>query len=174
MSCNQTLTGIASDCTPSMGGIRRVLLANRADVTSRTVVDGIVTAITMASSGSSTAKFHAYAFKPETAYVNNERQINAANGGNYVNTAIYMQFHRQDTTKRLEVEAIAHAETVAIYEDNNGLFWMAGYDNPLTESAGNAPTGTAAGDFNGYTTTISGNEPEYPLEVDADIIEGLL
>ena len=32
MACNQTLSGLVKDCSPSMGGITEVLLANREDV----------------------------------------------------------------------------------------------------------------------------------------------
>ena len=50
MSCAQTLTGIAKDCEPNMGGIVEVYLANKADVSAIQITDGQVKGITMSTS----------------------------------------------------------------------------------------------------------------------------
>ena len=50
MSCNQTLSGLVKDCSPSMGGIVEVLLANRDDIESVSADSGTVSVITMAAS----------------------------------------------------------------------------------------------------------------------------
>lgn len=170
MACNQTLTGIAYDCTPSMGGVRRVLLINWAEVTGVTLTQNVVSAITKETGKA----FKEYRFRPNTAYANAERQVSAENGTNYVNESLYMQFSKQDTAKRLEMEAIGRTETMGVVEDANGKFFLYGKDFPLAATAGTAPTGTAAADFNGYSVTLGAQSAELPYEVDATIIAGLL
>ena len=43
--CNQTLAGIQLDCTNSMGGIKRVYIANYGDVTGQIVADAVLAVI---------------------------------------------------------------------------------------------------------------------------------
>ena len=169
MPCPQTLNGIARDCQSSMGGIRRVLMANYDDVTV-TVTDGIISAIALAGA----AKFKEYLFRRNTGSLTSAYQLSDT-GNNGVQSDLLMVFTRLETTKRLEVEALAHAEAVAIVEDCNGKFWYLGKDEPLTIADGtNAATGTARADLNGYNVALQDHSLELPLEVDATIIAGLL
>ena len=161
MSCSQTLAGLARDCSPSMGGIKRVLLANRTDVASITISSNKVTAITMESS----KKFYEYNFKPGTSSMASNYQVNVENGVAYVQTDLQMIFNRMQTTARVEVMAMAAADLYAIVEDNNGLYWMLGMDEPLILSAGDGLTGTARTDRNGYSVTLQDNSKELPIEI---------
>lgn len=153
-----------------MGGIVRVLLANRDDVSAITVTDGMITAITMAAS----KDFKEYLFRPQTGSMTSERQIDEAAGTNYVQTLLALVFNRMETSKRLEIEALALADAVAIVEDANGKYWYLGKDHPLHMSAGGGETGTARGDRNAYTTTLQDDSKEFPYEVDPDIVAALL
>lgn len=170
MSCSQTLKGIARDCSASMGGIVRVLLANHADVTALTIADGVITAITMATGKT----FYEYALRLGTSNLTHSRQINAENGVNYVQSSLQMVFNRMETAKRLEITAIAQADLAAIVEDANGVFWFLGKDHPVTISAEEDGTGTARSDRNGYSVTLQDNSLQLPLEVSSSIIAGLL
>lgn len=176
MPCPQTLNGIARDCQSSMGGIRRVLMANFDDVSAMTVTSGVITAITMASHGTPpvTETFKEYLFRRNTGSLTSAYQVSDT-GNNGVQSDLVMVFTRLETTKRLEVEALAHAEAVAIVEDCNGKFWYLGKDEPLTIADGtNAATGTARADLNGYNVALQDHSLELPYEVDATIIAGLL
>ena len=159
MACAQTLAGIVRDCNPNMGGLRSVYLANFADVDSLTVTSSVVTAITMVSS----KKFYKYEFVRNTASMSSNYAVNAENGTTYVETDLLMVFNRMDTTKRLEIVALAQGELVAIVEDNNGNMWYLGYDEPLTLNAGDGLTGTARADRNGYSVTLRDNSREMPM-----------
>ena len=159
MACAQTLAGIVRDCNPNMGGLRSVYLANFADVDSITVTSSVVTAITMVSS----KKFYKYEFVRNTASMSSNYAVNAENGTTYVETDLLMVFNRMDTTKRLEIVALAQGELVAIVEDNNGNMWYLGYDEPLTLNAGDGLTGTARADRNGYSVTLRDNSREMPM-----------
>lgn len=161
MPCSQTLAGIARDCLTNMGGIKRVLLANQSDVASITETSNKVTAITMAAS----KKFLEYNFRPGTGSMSSEYQFSDDNTPVGVRTDLTMIFSRMETAKRVEVTAMAQADLYAIVEDNNGLYWLLGRDEPLSISAGNGGTGTARTERNGYTVTLSDNSIEMPIEI---------
>lgn len=167
MTCSQTLIGIAKDCAVNLGGVKRVLAANAADITSVTVTDNIITAITKS------AAFVEFNFRPQTANFASTWQIGDG-GAKYVQTLLAMAFSRMETSKRIAVMALAQADAVAIVEDANGKYWYLGKDNPLELNTGDAGTGTARTDRNGYGITLEDNSLELPYEVDASIIDGLL
>ena len=127
MSCAQTLSGILRDCAANMGGVVEVYLANKADVTAITKTADKVTAITMREiSTGVTAMFKRYQFKPETASMTSNYQVNQANGTAFVQTDLVMVFTRMETAKRIEVSAMAQGELIAIVKDANGLYWLLG------------------------------------------------
>ena len=170
MACNQTLSGLVKDCSPSMGGITEVLLANREDVSAVTADTGKVTEITMASS----AKFKSYTFARNTGSMTSTYTIDQASGVRYVTTDLLLQFNRMETAKRVEISALAVNDLVAIVKDANGIYWYLGYDEPVNASAGDGQTGTARGDANRYTITLQDNSKEMPMEVDSTIIAALI
>lgn len=170
MACNQTLSGLVKDCSPSMGGITEVLLANREDVSAVTANTGKVTEITMASS----AKFKKYSFARNTGSMTSTYTIDQASGVKYVTTDLLLQFNRMETAKRVEISALAVNDLVAIVKDANGIYWYLGYDEPVNASAGDGQTGTARGDANRYTITLQDNSKEMPMEVDSTIIAALI
>lgn len=177
MSCSQTLSGIAKDCAVNMGGIKRVLLANKDDVSAITVTSGKISAITMVSAGTPpvSAKFYEFLFRPNTGNFASSWQINNENGAKFVQTLLTMIFSRMETSKRVAIMALAQADLVAIVEDANGLYWFLGYDDPLMLADGSdAQTGTARADRNGYTVVLEDNSNELPYEVDGTIVSALL
>lgn len=152
-----------------MGGIDIVLVANRDDVTAVTVTDGKISAITMAS----LAEFKEYYFRPGTGSMTSEYQVDEAAGSQYVQTLLALAFSRMETSKRVEISALALADAVAIVGDNNGKWWYLGFDHPLHLNAGTGETGTARGDRNGYSITLQDDSRELPYEVNASVVEGL-
>lgn len=170
MACNQTLSGLVKDCSPSMGGITEVLLANREDVSAVTAVSGKISEITMAAS----AKFKRYTFARNTGSMTSTYTIDQASGVKYVTTDLLLQFNRMETAKRVEISALAVNDLVAIVMDANGIYWYLGYDEPVNASAGDGQTGTARGDANRYTITLQDNSKEMPMEVDSTIVPALI
>jgi len=165
MACSQTLAGITRDCSSNMGGIKKVYIANAADVTSVTLTSNVVTAITMAS----TKKFYEYAFALGTSSLTSNWQVNAENGTKFVESDLLMVFNKADSTKRLEIMALAQAEMVVVVEDNNGTQWYLGYFEPVLLNGGDLQTGTARGDRNGITVTLRESSPELPLPCTATV-----
>ena len=161
MACSQTLNGLTNDCAANMGGVVKVYLANKADVSAVTLTQNKVSAITMVSS----AKFKTYYLRPNTASMSSNAQVNQENGSNYWQTDLLMVFNRMETSKRVEVVAMAQGELVAMVEDANGALWFLGFDAPLAISAGDGLTGTARADRNGYSVTLQDNSKEPPYEI---------
>ena len=170
MACNQTLSGLVKDCSPSMGGITEVLLANREDISAVSAVSGKISEITMASS----AKFKRYTFARNTGSMTSTYTIDQASGVKYVTTDLLLQFNRMETAKRVEISALAVNDLVAIVKDANEIYWYLGYDEPVNASAGDGQTGTARGDANRYTITLQDNSKEMPMEVDSTIVPALI
>ena len=161
MACSQTLSGLAKDCAASIGGIVEVYIANKADVDAVTVTSGQITGITMHSS----AKFKTYQFRPGTGSLSSNYTVNAENGTAFVESDLVLVFNRMDTTKRVEITAIAQAETCAIVKDGNGTYFFLGYDEGMVIGAGDGLTGTARSDRNGYSITLHDVSQEMPYVV---------
>lgn len=170
MSCLQTLAGLARDCQSNMGGIIEVYIANFADVLSKTLTTGQISAISMAEN----AKFKRYAFPKNTGSLTSTYNIDPASGVRYVTSQLVLQFNRMETTKRVEITALSLGDLAVICKDANGTFWFLGYDEPVNASASDGQTGTARGDANRYTTTLQDESREMPYEVDPDIIANLV
>ena len=170
MSCIQTLSGLTRDCSSNMGGIVEALIANYADVTGVTVSDGIISAISMASS----AKFKRYSFAKNTGSLTSNYDIDAASGVKYVTSDLLLQFNRMETSKRVEITALALGDLAIIVKDANGKYWYLGKDEPVNASAGDGQTGTARGDANRYTITLHDESLEMPYEVDSSIVDALV
>lgn len=170
MACNQTLSGLVKDCAPSMGGIVEALIANFDDISEVTITDNKVSAITMASS----AKFHRYSFARNTGSLTSNYTIDPATGVRFVASDLVLQFNRMETTKRVEISALAQNDLVVIVKDANGKYWFLGKDEPVNATAGDGLTGTARADRNGYSITLQDNSLEMPYEVVATIVDALV
>lgn len=169
MSCSQILSGIAKDCGSSRGGIKRTLLANRADVGRITVTDDQITAIAMAAG----TYFLEYNFPAGTSSLDSSWQLNE-NGTKYVQSLLQLSFSRMNTSKRAAIMSLAQADLAAIVEDVNGDFWFLGFDEAVQLSDGGLGSGVSRTDNNGYTLTLEDNSSALPYRVDPSIIADLL
>ena len=163
MACTQTLSGLTRDCLGSLGGILEVYLANVDDVSSITITSNKVTAITM----NSTAKFHKYALRRNSGSLTSTATANAASGNQFYTNDLLLQFSRMETTKRVEIAAIALADTIAMVKDANGIYWLVGdQDHPLNLAGGTiGQTGQASSDRNGYDLPLQNESPDLPVEI---------
>lgn len=164
MACSQTLAGIKNDCALSMGGIKRVWLADYKEEAA-TVDNEKVNAIALVSG----TTWHPYYFRKNTGSMTSTLTVDQANGVNYVTTELSLVFTKMDTVKRIEMAVLATADVMAVVEDANGTKWFLGKDNPLSCTAGAGETGTAKGDGNKYTLTLTDESKSYPYEVTNDV-----
>lgn len=129
---------------------------------------------TIDSIGVETEKFKAFHFARNTGSMTSTYTIDPATGVRYVTTDLVLQFNRMETTKRVEMVALAQNELVLIVKDANGKYWLLGKDEPVMATAGEGVTGTARSDRNGYSITLQDTSLEMPYEVDPAIIAELV
>ena len=170
MTCNQTLTAILRDCSPSMGGIIEVMFANKEDVQEVALSEDMVNSITMANS----KKFVKFQFARNTGSMSSNYTIDPTTGVKFVTTDLVLVFNRMETSKRVSIKALVQNDLVAIVKDANGKYWYLGYDEALNATAGDGMTGTARADRNGYSVTLQDNSHEMPYEVNSEIIAALV
>lgn len=170
MACNTAIVAVLRDCESNLGGVKRVLLANFDDVTAVTLADGAVSAMTMAT-GKTFVEIYV---RPETSNFSASPQFNDA--GDYAGEegTLALTLNRMDTGKRGTVDTISKNDMKVIFQDGNGKFWLLGYDNPVRRSGGDAATGTAMTDTNGYGLELRSRDNQLPYEVPAAVVEGVL
>lgn len=173
--CSSTLTSIGTSCDSQMGGIKVVYGISKSQIDTITVTDGVVTAITTKNDTTGTNPtpylFHTYAFRKQSSSMTSTYTVDDVNGVKYVTTELTLNFAKQETAKRVSITALANCESVFVVKDNNGKMWLLGYDNPVTVSALEAATGTAYGDANIITITLSDMSAELPMEVQINTFE---
>lgn len=176
MSCLLT-SGWAKGCKDNAGGLKRILLANKGDVTSFTegttgspaVPSGEIITITMAALASW------YEFVPNKMSSNwvENIQANTQNGTIGYEQVLTMIFAKNEATKRNQVALLGQGEVYAIVEDYNGKYFLLGEFNGVELTGGSSASGTALSDLNGWTLTLSAMEPEPAKEVTADAVATL-
>lgn len=158
MACSAILKGLCADCLPSIGGIKKLYIANFVD-NAYTVSNGEVTAI------SENVEWYEYFIRKNTGSFTSTLNVDAANGTNYVSTEISVVFNKMETVKRIEMAALALADMLVVVEDENGIKWAFGADRPVTCTAGGGETGTAKSDANHYTLTLTDESDSYPFAI---------
>ena len=153
-----------------MGGIVEAHAINKEYLSEITAQEGVIKQITLADG----EKFKSYYFNRNTGSMTSNYTLDPATGVRYVTTDLVLQFNRMETTKRIEVTALAQNELALIVKDANGKYWLLGKDEPVMATAGEGVTGTARGDRNGYGITLQDTSLEMPYEVDAAIVAALL
>lgn len=173
MACNTvTLNGINAKCDTSAGGIKRVMIIQKDDVTDISVAaaTGVIDDITLASG----KYFVQWLFRKNTGNYTTSLTSDPAIGTQAVTTELNLQFTKAEATKRLEIQSAINAAAVVIIEDMYGQYILLGKDNEVSVTAVNQQSGTAVTDLNGYTLTFQDVSLELPHFVDASIIDSLL
>lgn len=175
MSCNSlTLSGLPQNCDANIGGVKKIYIANRDDVTDIAVDDTShkVSTITMAE----TKKFVSYGFKKGAASFTSTATIDNANGVFFVTTVVSIDFAKMETQKRIEMQALSLNDMIVLVVDANDKIWLLGKDEYVYATAGTGETGAARTDANKYHIELTDESSEYPYEVDptaiTDIVEG--
>lgn len=184
------LSSITTSCGSNIPSIKQMWIGNFGSVTpTYTYVTGVTDAdgnqviesvSALALDGTTPEYWVEYAFRKNTCSASSEMTIND-NGSHYFTNALNMVFAKQDTNKRLNVEAIASGDCSAIYLDGNGKYWVLNLDAEVTLTTATANTGTAVGDSNQYELVLSQDAATMPIEIVGDethtpksIVEGLL
>lgn len=161
-----TLSAIDARCDTSFGGIKRVLVANRDDVTVTVGTDDTITALAGGT-------FVEWLFRKNTGSLTSTVSSDAAIGNSFATTEVSLQFSKAEATKRLAIQSAINASAVVIVEDMYGQYIYLGLENEVVVSSATMVTGTAATDLNGFTLVFQDVSTKLPLFVDPTLIEGL-
>ena len=171
MACLITLNGITLDCQPSLGGIKRVWITQYSDVKSVVVgEDNMIESITLEAE----AQWYEYQFRKATGSLTSTLNVDESAGVNYVSNELALVFTKMETAKRIEIAALSIGQLAVVVEDSNGHYWFLGKDDYVSASAGTGITGTAKGDQNAYTLTLSTDSDSYPYELSAEAIAAIV
>ena len=166
MACNSIKEFTYDACQANLGGIKNVWLANyvegAATISESGETEGVVTAF------ADNVEWVKYPMRKNVASMTSTLNT-STEGATYVSTELAMVFSKMETQKRLAIVALALGEAMALVEDSNGKLWFLGKDAPLTATAGTGETGTAKGDRNAYTVTLTDESLEFPHEVSGEL-----
>ncbi len=168
MPCALT-QGYTFDCKDNIGGLKSVWFIGWNDVSSVTVASGLVSAITKSAG----KVFYKYQLVRNTASFTENIAGSIENGTVVYNQELTVVINKMNVSMRNEILLLAQNNLMAVVEDQNGRYWLAGRYNGLDLLTGSSSTGTAQSDRNGYTLTFSGGEKELAPEVSSSIIAGL-
>jgi hypothetical protein len=168
MPCALT-QGYTFDCKDNIGGLKSVWFIGWNDVSSVTVASGLVSAITKSAG----KVFYKYQLVRNTASFTENIAGSIENGTVVYNQELTVVINKMNVSMRNEILLLAQNNLMAVVEDQNGRYWLAGRYNGLDLLTGSSSTGTAQTDRNGYTLTFSGGEKELAPEVSSGIIAGL-
>lgn len=169
MACALT-SSYTLDCRDNVGGVSIIYLTEHANMTSITSASGVITAITMAGS----TVFRTYQLQKETGLWTEVIQTSDTNGTSFYEQDLTLPIRKMSATLSSEIKLISQNRLGAIVKDRNGKFFLLGENNGIELQPSTSGSGTAMGDFNGYTLLFKGKEESFAKEVSSGIIAGLL
>jgi hypothetical protein len=167
MACNTIQTFTYDACSPNIGGIKNIWLANY--VENAATITGDDRLVEGAVSGfAEGVTWTKYPMRKNTCSMTSTLN-NSTDGASYVTTELAMVFSKMEAQKRIAIQALAIGECMAVVEDSNGEMWFLGADAPLTATAGGGETGTAKGDANRYTLTLTDESLGMPYTLEESV-----
>jgi len=151
MACELS-TGFTLDCKDGIGGIKQIVLLDKATLSSFSFdANEIVTAINGVSSG----ELFTYELPTQTGSFEETINFNRDNGTVFYTQTVNVMLQKLSSAKRLELQNVATARVIVFVEDTNSNWWAVGYEYGADLSTGTAATGTVLGDMNGYTLAFT-------------------
>ena len=146
--------GYVQDCQEFAGGVKTVHLIEFANVTTLTVVAGVVTVLTKASG----KQFRKYEIQAHTGEADDAGSVNAENGTRMTKQSVKFPLNGMSVAVRNEIELLAVNRLLIVIEDENGLYWLYGKDYGMRLKTYTAKTGKVLSDRNGYELAFEGEE----------------
>lgn len=165
--CN-TLESILKNCVYSNGGVVKMWLNNGHiyDGAPSLGAEEIVTGATFVTGATSWAEFK---FNPNTSSFEENATVDLQNNTTFYTQTINLVLARREAAKRRKLFLLADGqpELTAIVKDSNGLYWLFGsLDDKLYLTANEGGSGTAKGDLNGYTITMTCEDARPAFEIE--------
>lgn len=162
MSCALTQS-FSLDCREGVGGVKELYIIELGNISSYTESSGVLTAITKVTG----KRFWKYSQVRETSSATETLAGNIQNGTLYYDQSINIIINKRQATTRNEIMLLAKNNVVIVAVENTGKAFLYGRVNGCQLATGEAPTGTAWADRNGYTLTFTAQETELAPEVNS-------
>ena len=170
MSCTLITSGILKNCDNNVGGITNIYITDFDNVLSVTSSTGLISAIGMASG----TQFYEYEFIKNTSTFSEKGTIAIENGTAFFEQTVTLKLAKRQKTTRNNIALLLHKELAIIVLDSNGTYWLVGEVRGANVSDVPSESGTNAGDFNGYTITFIGQEPNAAQEITGSVVTGVI
>ena len=165
MACTLT-TGRKLACKDAVGGIKAIYLAEYGTLGTATIGGtGYVTAFSLTN-----YSLYQYDVKSASGL---EQTINSSddNGTTFYEQVLTCVLTKLDPLTQLELQKVIANRPHVFIQDNNGNYLAVGMTRG-TMTTGTISTGIALGDLNGYTLTITGQEPLMAQFVTSSLVTG--
>ena len=174
MAClsNYTLKGIAGSCEANLAGIKKAWLGYADDFVF-TLSSGSAHTVSV-SGASENATLHEYVFNKQTGSLTSTLTKDETNGTNYYTNTVTLQFTRLEQSKHLEIEAMAKEHLCGIILDNNGEYFLIGWDGYLSLDEDTTQTGQSYDDLNGYQLTLNAMSAYKPIVVTKAYLDDMI
>ena len=152
MSTCLMATGRKLPCKDVVGGIKTVYFADYGTLGTLTITAGTLTAV-----GGTGTNWYKYEVKGGN---NLEQTITSSdeNGTTFYGQTVTAVLTKMDVATQVELQKMISQRPHVFVEDNNGNYFAVGLTRGCNVN-GKVSTGTALGDMNGYTLTITAEEP---------------
>ena len=181
MACTTYLTQITTSCGSNLPSLKKLYIGTfesanftytyQKDGENQDVLDAdgnqIIESVSGATLNSGADKWVEYSFRKNTCSMNTEMTVND-NQSHYFTNGCDMIFSKIENSKRLSLESVAAGECTMIVVDSNNNTWLIGAENPVSLTTLSATTGTAIGDNNQYTVTLSAQEAHMPILIEKE------
>ena len=181
MACTTYLTGFSTSCGSNLPSIKKLYIGTfesgnftytyQKDGENQDVLDAdgnqIIESVSGATLNSGADKWVEFQFRKNTSSMDTEMTVNDNGSHFYTNSATCI-FSKIENSKRLAIESVASGECTMIIVDSNNQTWLIGAENPVSLSSLTGSTGTAVGDNNQYTVTLSAQEAHMPILIEKE------
>lgn len=168
MACELT-KGRNIGCRDSVGGVKAIYLAQHSELTAYVAASGEVTDFDLGGSDD----IYKYLLKRGTAGVTETINASSENGTIFYSPSVNIKLHKLTKEDQNQIKLLAQQRLIIFVELNElnsggkNIILATGLDNGMELSAGQALTGVALGDMNGYDLTFESQEPN-PMQTVAD------
>jgi len=157
MACDIT-NGRIEECKDSVSGLKSIYFINYDDLNSDDVTYDVTnTDLIDAWAPSSPINLYKYELKGNNSF---ETTINSSreNGTTFFEQALAIQLKRQDIATHKNVKLLAFGRPRVVVRTMTDQFFLMGLDQGADVTGGTVSSGSALGDFNGYSLTFTAME----------------
>ena len=163
MACDLT-GGRLRPCKDAVGGIKKIHFVDFGDLGTLTIgTDDEITDM------DGTFSYHTYDVKGNSSLETNITS-SLENGTTFFEQVLNVTLFKLTKEDNKELKLMAYGRPHVVVQTFDDKFLLVGAENGADVTGGTAVTGTAMGDLNGYTLTLTANEIRMPSFVDGGTV----